>query len=344
MTPDTNTPPKARCAVIILNWNGAALLRRYLPYVVENTGTVGRVIVADNGSTDNSLEVLRHEFPAVEVWAFSENYGYAGGYNRCLKMSGERGYEYSVLLNSDVETPDGWLEPLIDFLDAHSGVAAVQPKIISDKERDTFEYAGASGGFIDCHGFPYCRGRILGTCEKDHGQYDNPIPVFWSTGAALTVRTKAYLEVGGLDERFFAHMEEIDLCWRLLLAGYGIYAVPSSTVYHLGGGSLPASNPRKTYLNFRNNLLLLHKNLPDSTRRRKLFVRRLLDTVAFVKFALTLDTANARAVLRAHRDFRRMRTAYTTHPDTDLLDNRTDTRHNILTAYYLRHRRRFSQL
>lgn len=344
MTPDTNTPPKARCAVIILNWNGAALLRRYLPYVVENTGTVGRVIVADNGSTDNSLEVLRHEFPAVEVWAFSENYGYAGGYNRCLKMAGERGYEYSVLLNSDVETPDGWLEPLIDFLDAHSGVAAVQPKIISDKERDTFEYAGASGGFIDCHGFPYCRGRILGTCEQDHGQYDNPIPVFWATGAALTVRTKAYLEVGGLDERFFAHMEEIDLCWRLLLAGYGIYAVPSSTVYHLGGGSLPASNPRKTYLNFRNNLLLLHKNLPDSTRRRKLFVRRLLDTVAFVKFALTLDTANARAVLRAHRDFRRMRTAYTTHPDTDLLDNRTDTRHNILTAYYLRHRRRFSQL
>lgn len=343
---DNNTDSTAnpRCAVIILNWNGEALLRRYLPFVSANTGPCGKVIVADNGSTDGSLALLASEFSEVEVWSFSENYGFAGGYNRALALAAEKGYEYTVLLNSDVETPDGWLEPLIDFLDTHADVAAVQPKILADTQRDTFEYAGASGGFIDKHGFPYCRGRILGTCEKDHGQYDNPIPVFWATGAALTVRTKTYIEVGGLDEKFFAHMEEIDLCWRMLLAGHQIYAVPGSYVYHLGGGSLPASNPRKTYLNFRNNLLLLHKNLPDSTRRPKLFVRRLLDTVAFVKFALTLDIANARAILRAHRDFRHMRTAYTSHPDIDLLDTRTDTRHNILTAYYLRSRRRFSQL
>ncbi len=333
-----------RCAVIILNWNGEALLRRYLPFVAANTGSCGTVIVADNGSTDGSLALLASDFPGVEVWPFDQNYGFAGGYNRALALAAEKGYEYTVLLNSDVETPDGWLEPLIDFLDAHPDVAAVQPKILADTQRDTFEYAGASGGFIDKHGFPYCRGRILGTCEKDHGQYDDPIPVFWATGAALTVRTKIYLEVGGLDEKFFAHMEEIDLCWRMLLAGWHIYAVPTSYVYHLGGGSLPASNPRKTYLNFRNNLLLLHKNLPDSTRRRKLFVRRLLDTVAFTKFALTFDFANARAVLRAHRDFRRMRPDYTAHPATDLLDTRPDTRHNILTAYYLRSRRHFSQL
>lgn len=343
MTENTSASDKARCAVIILNWNGSALLRRYLPYVVENTGAVGRVIVADNGSTDDSIEVLHKDFPAVEVWEFTENYGYAGGYNRCLAMADEKGYEYTVLLNSDVETPNGWLEPLIAFLDRHSGVAAVQPKILSDRQRDTFEYAGAAGGFIDKHGFPYCRGRILATCEKDHGQYDKPIPIFWATGAALTVRTKVYLEVGGLDEKFFAHMEEIDLCWRMLLAGYGIYCVPASHVYHLGGGSLPASNPRKTYLNFRNNLLLLHKNLPDKTRTRKLFVRRLLDTVAFLKFALTLDTANARAVWNAHRDFRRMRTAYTEHPDTDLLDDRTDTRRDILVDYYLRRHHTYRQ-
>lgn len=339
---DKNSDTAASCAVIILNWNGEALLKRYLPSVQNNTGRVGRVIVADNGSTDGSLQLLRQDFPGVEVWAFDKNYGFAGGYNRALARAQAEGYEYTVLLNSDVETPAGWLEPLVAFMDAHADAGAVQPKILSDTARDTFEYAGASGGFIDCHGYPYCRGRILATCEKDSGQYDDPIPVFWATGAAMTVRTKVYLETGGLDEAFFAHMEEIDLCWRMLLVGYGVYVVPASHVYHLGGGSLPASNPRKTYLNFRNNLLLLHKNLPDSTRRRKLFVRRLLDTVAFAKFALTLDFDNARAVLKAHRDFRRMSKAYTGHPDVDLLDSRNDTHRNILTDYYLRHRRTFA--
>lgn len=340
-SPMNTTPAQApaRCAVIILNWNGAKLLRRYLPSVAANTGAVGRVIVADNGSDDDSLKVLSEEFPNVECWAFDSNYGFAGGYNRALRRAHDEGYQYTVLLNSDVETPTGWLEPLVNFLDSHPGAGAIQPKILSERQRDSFEYAGASGGFLDKHGFPYCRGRILATCEKDHGQYDDPIQVFWATGAALTVRTKAYIEAGGLDEDFFAHMEEIDLCWRMQLQGWELWAVPQSVVYHLGGGSLPAGNPRKTYLNFRNNLLLLHKNLPDSTRRRKLLVRRLLDTVAWAKFMLTLDIKNANAVLRAHRDFRRMRRKYTTHPQVDLLDKYA-TR-DILVDYYLRNRRTF---
>ena len=331
-----------QCAVIILNWNGAALLREFLPSVVENTDAAyGRVIVVDNGSTDDSVCVLENEFPGVTLWKFSENYGFAGGYNRALEMADHQGFKYTVLLNSDVMTAPGWLEPLVTYLDEHPDAGAVQPKILSYKEPTMFEYAGASGGFIDRHGYPYCRGRILGTCETDNGQYDSIIPIFWATGAALTVRTSMYRRLGGLDEAFFAHMEEIDLCWRILLSGSNIYVVPKSVVYHLGGGSLPASNPRKTYLNFRNNLLLLHKNLPDSTRSRKLFVRRLLDTVAWARFVATFDFANASAVWRAHRDFAKMRKKYTSHPAVDLLDERNDTHRNILTDYYLLGRRTF---
>lgn len=332
------------CAVIILNWNGATLLRKYLPSVVANTGDVGHVIVADNGSDDDSLKVLAEEFPEVEVWPFDRNHGFAGGYNIAVKRAAEEGYPYAVLLNSDVRTPEGWLEPLIDFMNKNRGVAAAQPKILSDTKPDTFEYAGAAGGLIDRHGFPYCRGRILGKCEKDHGQYDTPMYIFWASGAAMAVRTDLYLKVGGLDEKFFAHMEEIDLCWRLTYEGYTIYCVPSSHVYHLGGGSLPAGNPRKTYLNFRNNLLLLHKNLPDETREKKLRKRRLIDTLAFVKFALTFNFANARAVWRAHRDFARMQWedyGRYKHPRLDLLDWRDDTQRDILVDYYLRGRRTF---
>jgi hypothetical protein len=332
---------KPPCAVIILNWNGAKLLRQYLPSVVSNTNPkYGRVIVADNGSTDESLQVLADEFADVEVMKFSENYGFAGGYNHAIREI-EGKYKYVVLLNSDVETPSGWLEPLVDFLETHKDVGAVQPKLLSYNQKNMFEYAGASGGFLDCNGYPYCRGRIFATCEEDRGQYDDAISIFWATGAALTVRTDLYLSVGGLDEDFFAHMEEIDLCWRILLTGADIMVVPQSSVYHLGGGSLPASNPRKTYLNFRNNLLLLHKNLPDSTRAKKLFRRRLLDTIAWAKFALTFDFGNAGAVWRAHRHFATMRKKYTQHPTIDLLDTRSDTHRNILLDYYLRGRRTF---
>lgn len=321
-------------AVIILNWNGEALLREFLPKVIATTdSTLADVIVADNGSTDGSVSLLEQEFPQVKLLKFTENYGFAEGYNRAIEQTK---YKYTILLNSDVATSDNWLAPLYEYMEAHLEVGACQPKLLSYREPEMFEYAGASGGFIDKNGYPYCRGRLFATVEKDNHQYDDIISVFWATGAALMVRSEVYLSVGGLDKDFFAHMEEIDLCWRILLAGYDIKVIPQSVAYHLGGGSLPASNPRKTYLNFRNNLLLLHKNLPDSTRSRKLFVRRLYDTIAWAKFMMTFDFKNANAILKAHNDFRRMRRAYTSHPDVDLLDTRTDTHRNIILDYYLR--------
>lgn len=324
-------------AVIILNWNGEALLREFLPKVIATTdSTLADVIVADNGSTDGSVSLLEQEFPQVKLLKFTENYGFAEGYNRAIEQTG---YKYTILLNSDVATSDNWLAPLYEYMEAHLEVGACQPKLLSYRDPEMFEYAGASGGFIDKNGYPYCRGRLFATVEKDNHQYDDIISVFWATGAALMVRSEVYLSVGGLDKDFFAHMEEIDLCWRILLAGYDIKVIPQSVAYHLGGGSLPASNPRKTYLNFRNNLLLLHKNLPDSTRSRKLFVRRLYDTIAWAKFMMTFDLKNANAILKAHNDFRRMRRAYTSHPDVDLLDTRTDTRRNIILDYYLRQRK-----
>lgn len=327
-------------AVIILNWNGEKLLREFLPSVIAHTdAAIADVIVADNGSTDSSPALLAREFPQVKVLAFEENLGFAGGYNRALR---ETGYRYTVLLNSDVETPAGWLRPLYDFMEAHPEAGGCQPKILAYTDKSRFEYAGAAGGYIDCNGYPYCRGRIFATVEKDCGQYDTPVQLFWATGAALMVRTDLYNRLGGLDERFFAHMEEIDLCWRMQIAGWQLWCVPGSHVYHLGGGSLPAENPHKTYLNFRNNLLLLHKNLPEADLRATLLRRRLLDTVAWARFMATGDFANARAIIKAHRDFRRMRRHYTSHPSKNLLRDRRLP--DILTAYYLRGKHKFSDL
>lgn len=331
-------------AVVILNWNGAELLREFLPSVIEGTdASLATVIVADNGSTDDSRTVLETEFPGVRTILFDENYGFAEGYNKAVAQLADE-FEYVVLLNSDVAVKKGWIMPLVSFMETHPDVGACQPKILSYKEPDKFEYAGASGGFIDRNGYPYCRGRILGVCETDNGQYDEPIPIFWATGAALMVRSRLYLEVGGLDARFFAHMEEIDLCWRIHLAGKEIWVIPDSVVYHLGGGSLPAENPRKTYLNFRNNLLLLHKNLPNGVRKSRLFKRRLLDTLAWAKFVATFDFKNAGAVWRAHCDFRRMAREYTEHPDTNILESFPGAQTNILTSYYLRRRRTYLSL
>lgn len=328
-----------KVAVIILNWNGEKLLREYLPSVIETTdSSIADVIVADNGSTDSSVELLRKEFPQVKLLEFSENYGFAEGYNRAIKATN---YPYIVLLNSDVATTEGWINVLYDYMEANPNVGACQPKIRAYTNKTHFEYAGAAGGFIDRNGYPYCRGRIFDTVEEDKGQYDEVMPIFWATGAALMVRSQLYIDAGGLDKDFFAHMEEIDLCWRILLTGSEIMAVPQSVVYHLGGGSLPASNPRKTYLNFRNNLLMLHKNLPDETRGKTLFIRRLLDTVAWAKYMATFDFKNANAILKAHNDFKKMRKTYTTHPTIDLLRTRTDCRRNILLDYYLRGRKKF---
>ncbi len=338
-----NNETSPRVAVIILNWNGEKLLDEYLPQVVATTDpSVAKVIVADNGSTDGSLALLADRFPQVETMVFDRNYGFAEGYNKAVALA--EGYKYVVLLNSDVATTEGWINILADYMDAHPEVGACQPKLLAYLDRDRFEYAGAAGGFIDRNGYPYCRGRIFATCEADSGQYDTECSVFWASGASMMVDRDVYINAGGLDPDFFAHMEEIDLSWRILLSGKKIVCVPSAVVYHLGGGSLPADNPKKTYLNFRNNLLMLHKNLPDRVRGRRLLWRRLLDTVAWAKFVATGDFANAGAVVRAHRDFARMRRKYTVHPDVDLLRSATGSDVNILTSYYLRGRRRFSDL
>ena len=343
--------PNPKTAVVILNWNGASLLREFLPSVLAGTPeNIATTIVVDNGSTDDSIEVLRKAFPYVRTIVLDKNYGFAQGYNLALRQIADE-FEYVVLLNSDVAVEPGWLEPLVSCLENNEQIGAVQPKILSysDKKQGLpdirFEYAGAAGGFIDRNGYPYCRGRIFSVCEIDNGQYDEPMQIFWATGAALMVRVKLYLELGGLDEVFFAHMEEIDLCWRILLAGKQIWVIPQSVVYHLGGGSLPAENPRKTYLNFRNNLLLLHKNLPKDQRRKTLFKRRLLDTLAWAKFILMLDFKNAHAIVKAHMHFRRMARNYTDTQKNNLLkEEGKEKRPNILWQYYVKGRKTFSAL
>ena len=332
-----------KVAVIILNWNGAKLLRQYVPSVVQNTpNTLADVIVADNGSTDDSLAVLRDEFPMVRVIALDKNYGFAEGYNRAIAQCTD--YEYTVLLNSDVRTPEHWLDPIVDYLEAHPDVDAAQPKLLHDREdgREVFEYAGAAGGYLDCHGYPYCRGRIFEDIEDDNGQYDDINPsILWASGACLVVRTALYLQAGGLDKDFFAHMEEIDLCWRIHLLGSDIRLVPQARVYHLGGASLPQGNPRKTYLNFRNNLLLLHKNLPAHEGKRLLLIRRLYDTLAFFMALAKLHGGDAKAIIRAHRDYRRMRKNYTQHPTRNPLNELPECHCNIVLDHYLHGRKIF---
>ncbi|MBO4689958.1 MAG: glycosyltransferase family 2 protein [Paludibacteraceae bacterium] len=300
-----------KCSVIILNWNGAEMLRRYLPSVVKanGEGTKGEreteIVVADNGSTDDSLQILAEEFPSVKTIVLDKNYGFAEGYNRAIDQVDS---EYVVLLNSDVEVTDGWLDTLLDYMDAHPEVAAVQPKIRSWLDKTRFEHAGAAGGYLNILGYPYCRGRNFRGVEQDNGQYDNIVEVDWTTGACMCVRTKIYKEVGGLDAAFFAHMEEIDLCWRIRRAGWKLMCVPQAVVYHLGGGALSYDNPRKTYLNFRNNLLMIYKNKQHPYG--VLFVRFFLDYAAALYFLLQGKWGSAKAVLTARRDYRQMRLAY----------------------------------
>ena len=334
-----------KVAVIILNWNGAKLLRHYLPTVIAGTDdAIADIIVADNGSTDESLTVMEQEFPQIKVLKFDQNYGFAQGYNLAIDQTM---YPYTVLLNSDVRTPQGWLNPLLDYMEEHPEVGAVMPKLLHDHEdgKQAFDYAGAAGGYIDCHGYPYCRGRIFEYLEDDNGQYDGePKSVFWATGACLMVHSQLYQDVGGLDKDFFAHMEEIDLCWRIRLSGKELMMVPSSHVYHFNGGSLPKGNPRKTYLNFRNNLLLLHKNLPVGEGKRLLLTRRLMDTLAFGMAVAKFHFGDASAIIRAHRDFRKMRKRYTSQPTVNILKQLPEERVNIITAHYLRGVKCFSDL
>lgn len=311
--------------IIILNWNGLELLKKFLPTASRFTRGDGvELVVADNGSTDGSVEWVRRNHPEVRVIDLGENLGFAGGYNAviCGDRSGkiappllEPEYEYTVLLNSDVEVTEGWWQPLLKYMEEHPDVGAVQPKIKAYNNKEYFEYAGAAGGYLDRLGYPYCRGRVFEKVEKDEGQYDGaPADVCWASGACLMVRTSVYRDLGGLDDNFFAHQEEIDLCCRIWAAGWKVAAVPYSEVYHVGGASLAQGNPQKTYLNFRNNLLLLHKNLPKGKGRRLLFWRRLCDTLAWGMFVVTGDWKNAKAVLKAHGDFRKMRRLYSPAP------------------------------
>ena len=335
-----------KTSIVILNWNGAEMLRRFLPTVVAALEPDSEVVVADNGSIDGSLALLEREFPSVRRIALLQNYGFAEGYNRALAQVEA---EYFVLLNSDVRVEPGWLAPLTDYMDVHPEAAACQPKLLSEREPDKFEYAGACGGFIDRYGYPFCRGRVFGEVETDHGQYDDTASLFWATGAALLIRRKDWQDVGGLDGRFFAHMEEIDLCWRLRTRGRQVVCVPQSRAYHVGGGTLAQGNPRKTFLNFRNNLLLLYKNLPEQELRRVMCVRFFLDYVAALKFLLGGSPGEAKAVWRARREFRRIKAGFLPQREANL---RAATLHNIperyatslLAEFYLRRHKTFATL
>jgi len=286
-------------AVVILNYNGEELLKKFLPSVLKFSGDA-KVIVTDNNSSDRSIEVLTNEFPQVEIIQIASNLGFCGGYNYALSRVEAT---YYVLLNSDVEVTENWIEPVISLFEKDSTIGAVQPKILSYSDKSSFEYAGAGGGFIDTLGYPFCRGRIFNSLEKDNHQYDDTLPVFWATGACMFIRADLFKKMDGFDEDFFAHMEEIDLCWKLNRAGYSVYYQGASTIHHLGGGTLAASNPRKTYLNFRNGLSLLFKHSRSSELIWKLPIRVVLDWVAVFKFLIEGSAPSGIAVLKAHFNF-----------------------------------------
>lgn len=315
-----------KVAIVILNWNGRDFLERFLPGLVSSVA--GRndteIFVADNGSSDGSSAWLEEKHPEVKVIRFDRNYGFTGGYNRALNSIEA---QYYLLLNSDIEVTDGWLDPLVEWMDTHYLCGACAPKLRSYSDRENFEYAGAAGGYIDRYGYPFCRGRVLGKTEKDYGQYDEPAEVMWVSGACMMVRDVVFRKLGGFDERFFAHMEEIDLCWRIQLDGYRVMVIPESVVYHIGGGTLPASSPWKLFLNYRNNLLMLGNNLAatyaltaynsgqdtDSSAmegirraRRTIRTRLALDLASAAVYLVTFRFSYFRSVIRAHREFRKM--------------------------------------
>ncbi|MCR5312064.1 MAG: glycosyltransferase family 2 protein [Bacteroidaceae bacterium] len=347
-----------KTAIVILNWNGSSMMQKYLPSVIDNS--YGDVIVADNASTDDSISMLADKFPQVRTIIMEDNYGFAEGYNRALAQLQE--YEYFILLNSDVRiVQKDWDKILSDYMDTHPNCGACQPKLLDLKVLEqqeakdlhdgtmAFEYAGACGGFLDRYGYPFCRGRILGTIEDDTNQYDSICSVLWATGAALMVRASDWTVSGGLDHRFFAHMEEIDLCWRLRTMGKDIVCIPQSTAYHLGGATLNQGNPRKTFLNFRNNLLMLYKNLPAEELRSVMVVRAILDYVAAFQFLAKFDFANMKAVFRARRSFYKMKAEY--KPIRQLLLTKRKTGHikeryniSIIWQYYVKGRKTFNEL
>jgi GT2 family glycosyltransferase len=292
--------PLPKVAIVILNWNGRNYLEQFLPAVMASLFAGVEVVVADNGSGDDSISFLQQNYPGIKLVQFEQNYGFAKGYNETLKKIEA---DYYVILNSDVEVQEGWLMPMVDLLESDPAIAACQPKILSFKNKKMFEYAGAAGGWLDKYGYPFAKGRIFDTCEEDHGQYDQSEPVFWASGAALFIRAAVFHEMKGFDEYFFAHQEEIDLCWRIQLAGYKIYSCPASVVYHVGGGTLPRGNSLKTYLNFRNNRIMMSKNMPFSKKLWVIPVRNFLDGLSAWKGLLTGDGGYFIAIVRAQLAF-----------------------------------------
>ena len=330
-------------AVVILNWNGKKMLERFLPSVTAYTQGDAEVVIADNGSTDDSLDFIRANYPNLRIIELDKNYGFAGGYNRALEQVEA---DYFVLLNDDVEVTPGWIEPIVSRMQQSPETAICQPKLLMYDQRDTFEYAGGAGGFIDKYGYPFCRGRMFTTLEKDHGQYNDPSEIFWASGAAMFVRASVWRQLGGLDNDFFAHMEEIDFCWRAKNAGYRVEYCPQSVVYHVGGGTLPKSNPHKTYLNFRNNMALLYKNLPKRRLAWVLGCRILLDYIAALKFLCERKPKEFSAVIDAHKAF------YKWLPDLKEKRKNLKQQQNIkgmyqgllLVDYYLLRKKKFSDL
>ena len=336
-----------KVSVIILNWNGRELLEEFLPSVIRHTpADVADIVVADNGSTDDSVSMLGEKFPSVKIILLDKNYGFAEGYNRAIDLTDST---YTVLLNSDVEVTENWLDAPLAALEADSTITAAQPKIRAQRNKEYFEYAGAAGGFMDIYGYPYCRGRVMSSVEKDHGQYDTQADILWATGACLFVRTDVYKKEGGLDARFFAHQEEIDMCWRLRARGYRITCTPESVVYHVGGATLNVESPRKTFLNFRNNLLMLYKNLPEEDLQRVLRVRCWLDFVAAAKFLLTGHPQNASAIFRARREFKQLQAGYKEIRQENVQKTVCTQipeirRRSLLASYFFKGERVFSKL
>ena len=336
-----------KVAIVILNWNGAKMLTQYLPTVLNYLRDEAVVYVADNASTDQSMDLLQREFPECKTILLEKNWGFAEGYNKALAQIDA---EYYLLLNSDIEVTHHWLTPLIEFMDVHEEVAACQPKLLSIYDRDCFEYAGACGGFLDRYGYPFCRGRIFETVERDNGQYDYPQEILWATGAALMIRAKDYWEAGGLDGRFFAHNEEIDLCWRLRIRGRKLYCLRESYVYHVGGGTLPKSNPMKTFLNFRNNLTMLYKCLPESELRHVMCVRWFLDYLAaWEMLILKRNWGDFKAIFKARHAFAQWKKDFEADRKTIQQGRVTEQiperrRFSLLWQYYAKGRKYYSDL
>ncbi len=335
----------AQTAVVILNWNTQDILNTYLPSVVKySTQPNVEIVVADNGSSDDSVAFVREHYPQITIIELKENYGFAGGYNKALEQVNA---DYYILLNSDVEVSEGWIDPVINRMENNKGIAACMPRIRSYTEKDKFEYAGAAGGYIDKFGFPFCRGRILDDVEVDNDQYDTASEVFWATGACMFVRAEAYHDVNGFDADFFAHMEEIDLCWRFKNRGYQVWYEPESIVYHLGGGTLPYDSPKKLYLNFRNNLWLLYKNLPEENLRKTIVLRMVFDGVAALKFVAEGKLFGLSSVAKAHQDFYYgLKVLKQKRAQLPVRNRNTKGMYqrSIVFDFYLRKKRRFSDL